>query len=88
MRAPGQIKMSRKQYLKIFRVHRLQVSSALSDPSAIPGISEDAEDSAGVIVALSCAGGWGKFPSPRDVGPVGLSDVIFGHVHLGINQAA
>lgn len=60
----------------------------LSDPSSILGILEDARDSAGVVAALLGTGGWGKFPSPRDVGPVGLSDVIFGHAHPGINQAA
>lgn len=87
MRAPQQIKMSRMQHLKIFRVHRVRVFSVLSDPSSAPGILEGAEDSAGATVALSDAGRWGEFPSLRSTGPVGLSDVIFGQVHLGINRA-
>lgn len=87
MRAPGQIKVSRTQHLKIFRVHRVQVFSVLSDPSSAPGTLEGAEDSAGATVALSHTGRWGELPSPRSAGPVGLSDVIFVHVHLDINQA-
>jgi len=58
MRASVQIQMSRKQYLRILRVCRVQVSLALADPSTILGILEDAEDSAGVVAALLHTGGW------------------------------